>query len=340
LFPVICDVGVMMDIVCPSCSAAYEIDEATVTESGRKVRCAACSTVWRVYPPLAETAPFVAEPNANPYASEPDEDIFGEGGPMLRQAIEEQAAQVDEPKTAAQSQNESVSAAAIDAMDETLANQDPANQDPANQDPANQDSNTEVANLSETAADISDDIPAVVTHEEPRQAKLTRLRPKAGANETKAKKSTLGSLFSWKTASIATALAIVGGGVYKRELVVRHVPQTAGIYSAIGMPVNLRGVEIRNIASRIIDDNGVNILVIDGDLQNVTKTKIDLPRLRFAVRGADGQEVYVWSAQTDKNNLGPGESLNFRRRLAAPPQDGKDITVRFLTKADTTAGIK
>jgi predicted Zn finger-like uncharacterized protein len=323
---VICGVGIMMDIVCPTCSAAYEIDEATVTEAGRKVRCAACSTVWRVYPPQPEPAPFIVEPNANPYATEPEEDIFGEGGPMLRQAIEEQASHVDEPKTEVQSQTESVSAAAIDAMDETLANQDSVTPDAP----------TEMTDLSETSADI----PAVVAHEEPRQAKLTRLRPKAGANEAKAKKSTLGSLFSWKTASIATALAVVVGGVYKRELVVRSIPQTATLYSAIGMPVNLRGVEIRNVASRIIDDNGVNILVIDGDLQNVTKNKLDLPRLRFAVRGADGQEVYVWSAQADKNNLGPGETLNFRRRLAAPPQDGKDVTVRFLTKADTTAGIK
>jgi predicted Zn finger-like uncharacterized protein len=337
---VICDVGIMMDIVCPTCSAAYEIDEATVTESGRKVRCAACSTVWRVYPPQPEPAAFIVEPNANPYATEPEEDIFGEGGPMLRQAIEEQASHVDEPKTEVQSQNESVSAAAIDAMDETLAKQDLANQDPTNQNLVASDASTEMTNLSETPADISADIPAVVAHEEPRQAKLTRPRPKTGANEAKAKKSTLGSLFSWKTASIATALAVMVGGVYKRELVVRSIPQTATLYAALGMPVNLRGVEIRNVASRIIDDNGVNILVIDGDLQNVTKNKLDLPRLRFAVRGADGQEVYVWSAQADKNNLGPGETLNFRRRLAAPPQDGKDITVRFLTKADTTAGIK
>jgi predicted Zn finger-like uncharacterized protein len=315
LFPVICGLGVTMDIVCPSCTAAYEIDEATVTETGRKVRCAACSTVWRVYPVITPSTTFVVVPGANPYATEPDEDIFGEGGPLLRHAIEEQASHVDEPNTEDDNRNESVSAAAIDALDETLASQE------------------KVADI-----EITSDMASVVAHEEPRQAKLTRGRPKPTSG--KAQSSALRSLFSWKTASIATAMAVIGFGLYKRELVVRHVPQTATIYAALGMPVNLRGVEIRNVASRIIDDNGVNILVIDGDLQNVTKNKIDIPRLRFAVRGPDGQEVYVWSAQADKNSLAPGESLNFRRRLAAPPQDGKDVSVRFLTRFDTTAGIK
>ncbi len=40
-----------MDIACPNCAAAYELDDATVGPKGRKVRCAACGEVWRVMPP-------------------------------------------------------------------------------------------------------------------------------------------------------------------------------------------------------------------------------------------------------------------------------------------------
>ncbi len=38
-----------MDIACPTCATAYEIDDASIAEAGRKVRCAECSTVWRVH---------------------------------------------------------------------------------------------------------------------------------------------------------------------------------------------------------------------------------------------------------------------------------------------------
>jgi predicted Zn finger-like uncharacterized protein len=311
----------MMDIVCPTCAAAYEIDEATVTDAGRKVRCAACSTIWRVYPVAMNTAiepSFAVETGANPYATEPSEDIFGEGGPMLRQALEEQASHIDEPKTQDIVENDIVSAAAIDAMDETLATQEIA--------------------IDSTATQT---MTAAVEHEEAQEIPRAKLRLDRTAQASgKSKTKASASFLNWKTTSIAATFIVLGVGLHQRETIVKHVPQTANLYANLGMPVNLRGIEIRNVASRIIDDNGVNILVIDGDLINLRKQKVDLPRLRFAVRGNDGQEVYVWSAQADKNNLEPGESLNFRRRLAAPPNDGKDISVRFLTRADTTAGIK
>ena len=74
--------------------------------------------------------------------------------------------------------------------------------------------------------------------------------------------------------------------------------------------------------------------------RSASASKVDIPRLRFAVLGPDGQEVYAWSAQADRPSLQPGETLNFKRRLAAPPNDGKDVSVRFVTRSDTTSGIK
>lgn len=35
-----------MRLICPSCSAAYEIDESAIGDAGRKVRCAACAEEW------------------------------------------------------------------------------------------------------------------------------------------------------------------------------------------------------------------------------------------------------------------------------------------------------
>jgi hypothetical protein len=67
---------------------------------------------------------------------------------------------------------------------------------------------------------------------------------------------------------------------------------------------------------------------------------VDVPRLYFAVLGKDGQQIYAWSAQADRSSLQPGEKLNFRRRLAAPPSESKDVSVRFLTRSDITAGIR
>ncbi len=139
---------------------------------------------------------------------------------------------------------------------------------------------------------------------------------------------------------LAGVAAVFAGGFMARDKVVRLLPHSAVVFDAVGKPVNLRGIDIRDVRSRLVDDNGVNILVIDGNLVNIAGERVPVPRLRFAVIGDKGQELYVWSAQADKAELQRGETLAFRRRLAAPPNDGKDVTVRFLGSSDITAGLR
>ena len=38
--------------------------------------------------------------------------------------------------------------------------------------------------------------------------------------------------------------------------------------------------------------------------------------------------------------LAPGETLPFRSRLASPPGEGRDVTVRFFTRLDAVAGLR
>jgi predicted Zn finger-like uncharacterized protein len=277
-----------MDIVCPDCAAVYEIDETSVAESGRKVRCAACSTVWRVFPPgydplTGELLPEVPNVPAEILISTDQPSAEPEGAILVRGAVE--------------------------ASETTPAG------------------SGELTEVSEATA------PPVPAEPPPRRAKWT--------NDKVSKDSgTKGRFLTWPAGAIAASIAILAIGLYQRERMVRYLPQTAKLYTAIGMPVNLRGITINNVASRMIDDNGVSVLVIDGDIANATDQSIRLPRLRFAVLGKDRQEIYSWSAQTDQANLKPGEKINFRRRLAAPPADGQDVSVRFVTASDSTSGLK
>jgi predicted Zn finger-like uncharacterized protein len=247
-----------MDIACPSCATIYEVDEATVPDTGRRVRCAACGEIWRA---------FRAEA------------VVSEG------AFDNETLQTE---TADAGNVESVSS--------------PADEDPA----------------------------------APRGATIIRSKP-----QKKAKRANpLRKLVSWPVAASLIGIALIGGALHQRSRVVANFPQTAKVYAALGMPVNLRGIEIANVRSRLVEDNGVSILVVDGDLKNVAGRKVDVPRLRFAVLGQKGEEIHIWSAQADRPNLNAGEALNFRRRLASPPEGAREVSVRFLTASDITSGLK
>ena len=128
--------------------------------------------------------------------------------------------------------------------------------------------------------------------------------------------------------------AILAGALNWRAAVVRHFPQTASLYAAIGLPVNLRGLFFENVKSTGEFHDGVTVLVVEGTIVNLTTRTLEVPRLRLALRNGLGHEVYAWTALPTKTTLGSGNGLPFRARLASPPPDGRDVIVRFFNRRD------
>ena len=125
---------------------------------------------------------------------------------------------------------------------------------------------------------------------------------------------------------IVVMLAILLGALNWRAAVVRHFPQTASLYAALGMPVNLRGLIFQDVKSRSEFEDGVMVLVVEGTIVNLTTRTLEVPRLRFALRNASGHEVYAWTALPSKTTLGSGQRAAVPRaaRLAAGGRPRRD----------------
>ena len=80
------------------------------------------------------------------------------------------------------------------------------------------------------------------------------------------------------------------------------------------------------------------MLVIEGAITDDSNKPVELPRLRFSVRDAQGAEIYAWNAVLEQAVLKPGEKAWFKSRLASPPPEGRNIDVRFFNRRDITAG--
>ncbi len=143
--------------------------------------------------------------------------------------------------------------------------------------------------------------------------------------------------FPFKLAAGGLAAAAVIFAVAGRKAIVEAVPQTASLYAAIRLPVNLRGIDIRSFTGRIMMDGDTRLLVVDGEIANITKQTIAVPPVRFSIRNEAGVEVYSWQAKLDQDTLKPAESLSFRRRLTSPPADGREVFVRFANRGDAGA---
>ncbi len=134
------------------------------------------------------------------------------------------------------------------------------------------------------------------------------------------------------------ALLAVASVLLGREGIVRRLPQTARLYDAVGLPVNLRGLQFRSITGELASDPAGSLLVVAGEVTNVSSRTREVPRIAVVARGPAGQSLYRWTAEPPRATLAPGETLLFRTRLASPPADASDVMVRFAEAGERVAG--
>lgn len=145
------------------------------------------------------------------------------------------------------------------------------------------------------------------------------------------------SYFGLPTACAAMGALVLALVIWRGDMV-RLLPQTAAFYKVVGLEVNLRGLAFKDVKLSTETVDGKQVLVIEGMIVGQGKKPLDIPRLRFAVRDAQGAEIYAWNSVLEQTVLQPGERAFFRSRLASPPPEGRNIDVRFFNRRDIAGG--
>ncbi len=130
-------------------------------------------------------------------------------------------------------------------------------------------------------------------------------------------------------AAVVAILMGVSALIALREKIVDVAPPAAKVFAAIGLPVNLAGLELREVRSHIEMDGARKVLAVEGEIANMRRESRSVPPVALTVRGEDGQAKYAWTTRAAKSRLEPGETIAFRARLASPPESGADVLVRF-----------
>jgi hypothetical protein len=140
-------------------------------------------------------------------------------------------------------------------------------------------------------------------------------------------------------AAVVAILMGVSALIALREKIVDVAPPAAKAFAAIGLPVNLAGLELREVRSHIEMDGARKVLAVEGEIANTRRESRSVPPVALTVRGEDGQSKYAWTTRAAKSRLEPGETIAFRARLASPPESGADVLVRF-SSLEEAAGRK
>jgi predicted Zn finger-like uncharacterized protein len=290
-----------MHIVCPHCTTSYAINPATLGEAGRNVRCSRCKETWLARPEDAvEMA--AAMPAMAESSSSAGNDAAAEWEAMSGEGEGQDAPVVDSPSISADwpAEGGEKSSRSDDSDWPTAAQMDAGDHDEVR-----------------------------LTSHRQRLARLFRL-------------PTLPRIPFMPVVGLPTACAAMGALILALMLwrtdIVRLMPQTATFYRMVGLDVNLRGLAFKDIKVTHETVDGKPVLVIEGAIVGQTSYPVELPRLRFSVRDAQGAEIYAWNAVLEQPALKPGERAYFKSRLASPPPEGRNIDVRFFNKRDLGGG--
>lgn len=134
---------------------------------------------------------------------------------------------------------------------------------------------------------------------------------------------------AWLLLVVASWCALIGA----RVQIVKIAPAIMPFYAALGLHVNPRQMDISGVVSKLIEEDGRKFLIVEGEIRNLAEAPRAAPRMRLAVIDAQGREIYNWIAAPPKSRLVSGERAFFRARLAAPPEEGRDVRVRFAPEA-------
>ena len=134
-----------------------------------------------------------------------------------------------------------------------------------------------------------------------------------------------------KVAAFAAAVSLVAGGaLYARTEIARVLPGAAGLYAALGYPVNPRGLEFRDVTVETAIEEGLSVLSVSGSVVNMTGRSRAVPPIRYSVRDKMQVEIYHWVGEADARELVPAGRTAFATRLASPPIAGEQVQIRFV----------
>lgn len=324
-----------MKITCPDCSTSYEIKPEALGAEGRSVKCAKCGNRWFVSPRQEQTDEEAFAADAKPQ---------GEDTSAPDEAPDERADEADWAAEAAEA--EAREAAAEEARDGAGEGTGPDAGERKGR-TAPPPNTPELADVTRFAADAAEDAVGNSGGDgplDPAKADIETLakRRKIIVNPDKFRRDKIGAVLDWLArrnfrriggvALLSGAVAMIAIFVLFRDGLVKQSPDLASLYQMVGLDVNLRGLEFRNLRTFTEIEDGKRVLVVEGSIKNLKQDTTSVPAVRLSIRSADEQEVYAWTVEPRTQALAGLDETRFRTILADPPTGASDLQVRFIDR--------
>ena len=161
---------------------------------------------------------------------------------------------------------------------------------------------------------------------------VARTRQRAFSRRQHVMESQLPMARMRRAARVLSAVALAGlvaGSYFGREQVVEQFPSMAGVYAALGMPVNVVGLEFEKLNTLRTLRDGKDVLIVSADIVGMKKSAVVVPAVVVTLIDDAGNGIYEWSVTPEARDLMAGERVGFETQLQMPPVSASRVRLSF-----------
>ncbi|MES1203115.1 MAG: MJ0042-type zinc finger domain-containing protein [Pseudomonadota bacterium] len=138
---------------------------------------------------------------------------------------------------------------------------------------------------------------------------------------------------AWGGAGAALAVLLTVAVVF-RQGVAKVWPSAASAYAAMGLSVNITGLEFSDLDISRGAEGEAAALTVSGAVRNIGGQPKSPPVLRFGLLDRNADEVHSWMVSLDGPPIPPGGARQFSTALVDPPVSAVDLEATFATASE------
>lgn len=132
----------------------------------------------------------------------------------------------------------------------------------------------------------------------------------------------------WGATGAALAASAAGMVVFRQD-VAEIWPRSASAFAALGLDVNVYGLEFYNLAVQRSFDGPTPVLTVTGEVRNIGRDDKTIPPVRVSLRDAESHEIFQVVNMIAEHPLAAGASTPFHIQVENPPADAVDLEATF-----------
>lgn len=171
--------------------------------------------------------------------------------------------------------------------------------------------------------------------EQPGPAPSAAAKFRAQQAERMRKERMRAAVVVWGATGAALAASATGMVAFRQD-VAELWPRSASAFAALGLDVNVYGLEFYDLAVERDFDGATPVLVVSGEVRNIGRDDKLIPPVRISLRDTRSHEIFeLVNAITDQP-IAAGAAVPFQIRVENPPSDAVDLEATFANFSDAT----